>query len=305
MEAKPKLVIITGPTGAGKSELALEVALALGGQIINADSLAFYRGLDIGTAKPSFEERRKVPHHLIDILEPNEPFSAADFMRLARPLIFELCSKGLPPLVVGGTGLYLRSLTGGLFEGPGRDQRYRDQLKKMAASGTDLYELLRQKDPDSAAQIKPSDPTRIVRALEVLRLTGEGILAHQRRHALSDRPFEVLTLVIDRPIKESEERLKLRTKGMFEMGLVEELKNLLAQGYAQDCKPFQSVGYRECLAILAGRLDLKQAQELVFIRTRQLAKRQRTWFRGQTPEATWLYPDFSSVLALVKDFLAK
>jgi tRNA dimethylallyltransferase len=303
-EAKPRLVIVAGPTGSGKSELALAVAQAIGGEIVNADSLAFYRGFDIGTAKPSPRDRRLVPHHLIDIIDPGDHFSAADFTRLARPLIAGLWQKNVPPLAVGGTGLYLRSLTGGLFEGPARDQAYRDELRAMAASGADLHALLRERDPESAALIRPSDPTRIVRALEILRLTGEGISVHQRRHALSDRPFETLTLVIDRPGPEMDDRLRQRTKRMFGAGLIDETRALLAQGHSPDSKPFRSVGYRECLAVLAGSLDESAAQELVLTRTRQLAKRQRTWFRGQSPDAVWLYPDPAAALSLIAPFLA-
>jgi tRNA dimethylallyltransferase len=173
----------------------------------------------------------------------------------------------------------------------------------MAASGIDLHKILSQQDPESAAVIRPSDPTRIVRALEVLSLTGQGISAHQKRHALSDRPFEVLTLIVDRPSQEMDGRLKLRTKAMFEKGLLDELKGLLALGYPAEAKPFQSVGYRECLAVLEGTIDLERAIELTFLRTRQLAKRQRTWFRGQTPEATWLYPDLAAALKLAQGFL--
>ncbi|MDR1309172.1 MAG: tRNA (adenosine(37)-N6)-dimethylallyltransferase MiaA [Deltaproteobacteria bacterium] len=303
MTGRPRLAIITGPTGSGKSELALAIALAIGGEIINADSLAFYRGLDIGTAKPSLADRARVPHHLVDILDPPDDFSAADFMRLARPLAKGLWDRGRPPLVVGGTGLYLRSLLGGLFEGPGRDQAFRDQLREMAGRGQDLHRLLSERDPVSARRIRPSDPARIVRALEVLHLTGEGISVHQDRHALSDRPFEALTVVIDRPLDEMDQRIRERTRRMFELGLLREAGDLLAKGYRPDLKPLRSVGYRECLDVLAGRLGLQEAQEQVFLRTRRLAKRQRTWFRGQAPQARWLYPDPGPVLDLVRGFL--
>jgi tRNA dimethylallyltransferase len=302
MEDKPRLVVIAGPTGTGKSDLALEVAQSFGGEIINADSLAFYRGLDIGTAKPSQDDQARVTHHLIDILDPCEDFSAADYVRLARPLIGDLWARGKLPLVVGGTGLYLRSLMGGLFEGPGRDQAYRKELKGLAAMGVDLHELLKKLDPVSAARIRPSDPVRTIRALEVLRLTGEGIASHQDRHALSDRPFETLMIVIDRPLEEMDERLRLRTRLMFERGLIGEVRRLLDLGYPPELKPFQSVGYRECLDVLEGKLDPEKAHELVFIRTRQLAKRQRTWFRGQAPGASWLYPELEPVKRLIGGF---
>ncbi|MDR3134519.1 MAG: tRNA (adenosine(37)-N6)-dimethylallyltransferase MiaA [Deltaproteobacteria bacterium] len=305
MGEKPKLVIVTGPTGSGKSSLALDVAQDISGEIINADSMAFYRGLDIGTAKPSQGDQRRVRHHLIDILDPTDAFSAADFIRLARPLIGELWAKNKVPLVVGGTGLYLRSLIWGLFEGPGRDQAYRDQLMDMRDSGVCLHGLLAKTDPLAAARIRPSDPARIVRALEVFRLTGESIVTHQERHSLADRPFETLTLALDRPLAEMGERLSQRAREMFKRGLVEEVEGLLRLGYSPSLKPFQSVGYKECLGILDGRLGRAEAERLVIVRTRQLAKRQRTWLRGQAPQAVWLYPEFSPVMGLIGEFLGR
>ncbi|MDR1298025.1 MAG: tRNA (adenosine(37)-N6)-dimethylallyltransferase MiaA [Deltaproteobacteria bacterium] len=301
--ARPRLVVVTGPTGTGKSELAVLAAEELGAEIVNCDSLAFYRHLDIGTAKPGPSDRARVPHHLLDILDPDEDFSAADFLRLARPLIAEIISRGKIPLVAGGTGLYLRSLTGGLFEGPGRDQRYRDELMESFARGTDPHALLTGLDPLAAARIKPSDTVRIVRALEVLKLTGRSIVALQQAHALADRPYETLVLVMDRPPEETEARLRLRTGAMLANGLVEETKSLLARGYGPRLKPLRSVGYRECLEYLDGRLTLAEARERIFIRTRQLAKRQRTWFRGQAPEARWTPPDPAVVMPLIREFL--
>jgi tRNA dimethylallyltransferase len=303
MTDKPKIVVISGSTGVGKSDIALNIAKLLGAEIINADSLAFYRGLDIGTAKPSLEDRTMVPHHLIDILDPREDFCAEDFIRLARPLIHKLWQNSKPILVVGGTGLYLRSLIEGLFEGAGRDQAFRDELKIAADSGVNLYELLAQRDPVAAAVIRSTDPVRIVRALEVFHLTGESIVSHQKRHALSDQPFRTLMVVIDRSMEEIEERIKLRTKLMFKRGILTEVNDLLNQGYSPELKPFRSVGYRECLDVLSGKLNQEKAEELINIRTRQLAKRQRTWFRGQAPQAQWFYPELEPVMRLITDFL--
>ncbi|MDR0356591.1 MAG: tRNA (adenosine(37)-N6)-dimethylallyltransferase MiaA [Deltaproteobacteria bacterium] len=303
--SKPKLVIIAGPTGSGKSELSLVVAEALGGEIVNADSLAFYRHLNIGTAKPDLADRRRAPHHLIDVAEPDEDFSAADFMRLARPLVGDLWRKGAVPLAVGGTGLYLRSLVGGLFEGPAKNQAFRDELADLARNGHCLYEILQKKDPLAAAKIKPGDPARIIRALEVLELAGESIVALQERHKLADEPFDALTIVLDLPMAEIEERLRRRTKLMFEKGLLDEVEGLLARGFGPELKPMRSIGYRQCVEHLAGEKTLDETIEEVYLRSRQLAKRQRTWFRGQTKEALWLAPEPSQILETIRRFVQK
>ncbi|MDR1656969.1 MAG: tRNA (adenosine(37)-N6)-dimethylallyltransferase MiaA [Deltaproteobacteria bacterium] len=302
MLVKPKLVIITGPTGAGKSALAVEVALELGAEILNADSLAFYRGFDIGSAKPTPAERQSVPHHLFDVADPDDNFSAGDFVRLARPLIDSLTNQGKLPLVVGGTGLYLRSLTRGIFESPGRDDAFRGHLKELAQNGQNLYQLLTSLDPQSAAKIRPFDRARIERALEVFHQTGEGISSHQERHALAERPYNCLTVIVDRPVQELDHILKTRTRAIFDGGLIEETRALLAKGLSSELKPFKTVGYLEATEFLAGRMSLEQARESTFRRTRQLAKRQRTWFRGQCPDGLWMFPAPASVIEVIRDF---
>jgi tRNA dimethylallyltransferase len=303
MPNKPKLVVITGETGSGKSSLAIEIAGELRAEIVNADSLAFYRGMDIGTAKPSISERKGVAHHLFDLVDPDQDFTVADYVKLARPLIFSLLQKGSLPLVVGGTGLYIRSLTQGLFEGPGADMEFRNSLRKKENEGASLYALLADKDPLSVKNIKPTDRVRIERALEVLHLTGESIAVHQRRHALADQPFDVLTVILHRDVDERNERIKLRTERMFEQGLVHETKSLLEQGYSPNLKPLRSVGYLECVKFLNKEMTLPEAMERTVIRTRQLAKRQRTWFKGQFKQGRWMYPYFPEALRVIEDFL--
>jgi tRNA dimethylallyltransferase len=301
--SKPKLVIITGPTGAGKSEAALFAAEALSAEIINADSVAFYRLLDIGSAKPTVAERERVRHHLIDVVDPDEDFNASDFMRVSRKIAQERIGRGGVPLVVGGTGLYLRSLEGGLFDGPGRDAAYRSHLEELRLAGGDLYEKLKREDPEAAAVIRPSDRSRIVRALEVRHLSGESIVGLQRRHALSDRPFETLTLVLDRPKEEMGLRIAARTKKMFDGGFAEEVEGILRLGYSPDLKPLMSVGYLECVDLIKGKINRAEAENLINLRTMRLAKRQRTWFRGQSPGAVWLAPDGREVLDRAGAFL--
>lgn len=300
---QPKLAIITGPTGAGKSELALAAAEVLGGEIINADSLALYRGFDVGTAKPGPEERSRVPHHLIDVLDPNQSFDAAAYLRAARPLVEDLGRSGRPALAVGGTGFYLRSLTAGLFAGPGRDQAFRDRLSEEIAAGADLHARLAAVDPETAARLAPGDRVRIERALEVLHLSGRSISDWQREHGLAETPFRTLSIVLDRPTEELNFRLAERTRLMFEHGLVEEVEGLLAAGWSPDLKPFGSIGYKETLQHLAGQLSLDETSEKILTATRRYAKRQRTWFRGQMPEARWFHPDqVDEVIVLLADF---
>jgi tRNA dimethylallyltransferase len=301
-KSKPRAVILTGPTGSGKTSLAIQAALALGGEIINADSLAFYRGLDIGTAKPTKADRSLVPHHLLDILSPEEDFDAKAYLALARPLAENLAKSLKVPLIVGGTGLYLQSLIGGLFAGPGRQEHIRAELKALAAQGVSLYDLLVQEDPLAAEKINPRDHVRLERALEVKIISGRSITEFQADHGYRDRIFETLVLIIDRPTEDLDIDLKKRTGRMFEEGLIEETKSLLSLGYSPQLKPLQAIGYREAQECLAGRLTLAQAKEKVYLRTRRLAKRQRTWFRGRVPEGLWVKPEADLIIRLMRDF---
>jgi len=300
---RPRLAVITGPTGAGKSELALAAALALGGEIINADSLALYRGFDLGTAKPSPADRARVPHHLVDVLDPDQAFDAAAYLRAARPLVRRLAQAGRPALAVGGTGFYLRALTRGLFNGPGRDEAFRAGL--AAETGPGLHARLAAVDPGAAARLGPADRVRLERALEVHHLTGRPISHWQKEHGLADQPFETLTLVLDRPPEELGARLRRRTDLMFELGLKAEVEKLLRAGWAQTLKPFGAIGYRETLDHLRGLISLDQAREKTFLATRRYAKRQRTWFRGQMPGAAWFHPgQAADIFNLLKDFFS-
>ena len=298
---RPRLAVLTGPTGAGKSELALAAALALGGEIINADSLALYRGFDLGTAKPSPADRARVPHHLLDILDPDQDFDAAAYLKAARPLVRGLAENGRPALAVGGTGFYLRALTRGLFSGPGRNEAFRARWEGVSPG--ELHARLAEVDPETARRLNPADRVRLMRALEVHHLTGRPISRWHQEHGLSDSPFTTLTLVLDRPPEELETRLRRRTDLMFELGLKDETENLLRAGWAPTLKPFGAIGYRETLNHLRGLISLDEAREKTFIATRRYAKRQRTWFRGQMPEALWLHPgQYEEVLALLREF---
>jgi tRNA dimethylallyltransferase len=299
----PKVIVLTGPTGSGKSSLAIELASIFRGAIINGDSLSVYRGLDIGTAKPTLAERSLVPHYLFDILEPDEDFDSLDYLSLARPLIKELTDKGYLPIVVGGSGLYLRSLLKGVFFGPGRDPVYREHLRALETEGVNLHELLQQKDPKTAARLHPHDRIRIERALEVFHQEGQSISDLQEKHALSDRVFDSLQLVIELPTPVLDIRLQDRVNKMFELGIVAETENLLNRGFSPELKPLQSIGYREVISYLRGENSLEETKAKVYLRTRRFAKRQRSWFRGQMPEAIRVENELDKIKSEVVLFL--
>jgi tRNA dimethylallyltransferase len=304
---KPKLIIILGPTAVGKSELALQLAQAIDGEIINADSQQVYRYMDIGTGKPSKADRERVPHHLIDIINPDEDFNVAIFRRLATASIEEIAHRGKQAIVCGGTGLYIKALTRGLFAGPAQDEGIRETLKAEAEkNGLDsLYQRLKQADPAAASLIHPHDRQRIIRALEVYRLTGKRISDWQREHAFHERPFETLKIGLKRERAELYERINQRCDNMIEGGLLEEVEGLIAKGYPLSLKPLQSVGYRHMGWVLQGELTLGGALTLMKKDTRHLAKRQLTWFR-QDREIRWFDLDrqYQAVADAVESFLS-
>jgi tRNA dimethylallyltransferase len=278
-----RLVAIVGPTGSGKSALGLSLAEEKGGEIVSCDSLQVYRGLDIGSAKPTASERARVRHHLVDIRDPDEEFSAADYVRLARAAVEDIRDRGRLPVLVGGTGLYLRALLVGLFEGPSRDSALRERLEAIADrfGDTRLHRLLRRVDPEAAVRIHPRDRLRIVRALEVFRATGRPISEQQQRGGAPLAGFDTLIVGLDLPRPELRERMEQRTRAMLAQGLVDEVRGLLARGYPADLRPLQAIGYRQALALIGGRLSADQALRAIVTESMQYAKRQRTWFRHQ------------------------
>ncbi len=288
----PKLAIILGPTGIGKSEVALEVAQEIGGEIINADSQQIYRHLDIGTGKPSSQQQRVVPHHLLNIAEPTEKFNAALFLRLALKSIEDIQSHGKKAIVCGGTGLYLRVLTRGLFVGPSRDIRVRERLEAEGNKNglESLYERLRVLDPEIALRVHPHDRQRIIRALEVIELTGKKMSAWQEEHGFHEARFQCLKIGLCRERKELYERINKRCDKMIRDGLVEEVKSLISRGYDLDLRPLRSVGYRQMGLHLRGELNWDEAVQLMKRDTRRLAKRQLTWFRSDR-EIHWFHPE--------------
>ncbi len=303
---RPRVLALVGPTAAGKTELALELAAALGAEIVSVDSRQVYRRLDIGTAKPDLAARRAVRHHLIDVVEPDEKLDAAGFAALARAAIADILGRGRAVLLCGGSGLYLRALVGGLCSAPPGDAALRAALRaELAERGAaSLHGELLRLDPAAAERIAPRDAPRILRALEVVRLTGRPLSDWQRAHGFSDRPFDVLTWVLSPPVDELDRRIAARARAMWRSGLVEETAAALAAGFSPDLPALGSIGYREAQRHLRGELEADAAVEAIALATRRYAKRQRTWFRG-VAEARWVDGAHraSALLGAAHDFL--
>ncbi|HPD56180.1 MAG TPA: tRNA (adenosine(37)-N6)-dimethylallyltransferase MiaA [Smithellaceae bacterium] len=303
--SKIPLVIINAPTATGKTSLAITLARKFGGEIVNADSMQVYRHMDIGTAKPTKEQRREAPHHLIDVVDPDEEFNAALYAETARAVIGEINERKKPVFVAGGTGLYIRALTKGIIDTPAVDERIRNHYKKLGETRGKIYlfELLKEKDPAAAFRINPNDAVRVIRALEVFDQTGESITLKQIRHAFSSTPYRTLKIGLRVAREILKARIAARTKEMIAAGFVDEVRGLLQRGYSQKLKPMQSLGYRQIIRYLAGDYDLKQAELLIARDTWHYAKRQMTWFAADK-SIQWFAPDNESKIeAEVKNFL--
>jgi tRNA dimethylallyltransferase len=303
---KPSVLVICGPTASGKSDLALRLAHSLDGEIINADSMQVYSAMDIGTAKPSSEERARIPHHLIDIVRPDQPFSAADFAEAADEAIRDIGSRGKRAIVVGGTGLYIRSLLKGLVDSPGdAGGEIRDGLRAEARERGNLamLEELRMVDPELAERLHPNNLVRIIRALEVFRTTGIPLSRYQQEHAFSSQRYRTLQIGVrvERPLLYS--RIDQRVNLMLEQGLLQEVRQLLNAGYGPETKAMRAIGYKEMTAHLAGEYSLEEAIRLIKRDTRHYAKRQLTWFNADK-DIIWLeYPSkFDTILEHAIEF---
>ncbi|MBI5526657.1 MAG: tRNA (adenosine(37)-N6)-dimethylallyltransferase MiaA [Deltaproteobacteria bacterium] len=301
----PKIIVILGPTASGKSRLAVELALSVGGEVVNADSQQVYRGMNIGTSKPSAAEMRGVPHHLYSLVEPDTGFDAAEFARRADEAIGDIVTRRRVPIVCGGTGLYVRSLTRGLAEMPPVPPAIREKVgaeiekKGVAAAHGRLHGV----DPGAAEKISPTDRQRIRRALEVFEATGVPISEFQKKHRFSARRYECAKFALRVPRAELHRRIGERSRLMFEHGLVEEVRGLLSKGHAPTLRAFKAIGYRQAVDVIRGLLTVEQAVELTARDTRRYAKRQETWFRAD-PEVRWVDAgDADAALKLVRAFL--
>jgi len=283
---KPPLLVIVGPTGAGKSTLALHVCEEFSGEIVNCDSLQLYRGFHIGTAKTPDSERRGIPHHLLDVLDPSGGYSAGEYARVARNAIGEISGRGRLPVVVGGTGFYLQALLDGLPVLPESDKATRERLMRREQNKPGgMRRLLTRLDPASARRIHPSDTQRLMRAVEIRILSGQLSPPAVETEPLSG--YRVLKVGLDPDRALLYKLLDARTHQMFEKGLVHEIETLLQHGCTGDEKPFESLGYRQALAFIRGEISLDRAIYLTQLETRHYAKRQWTWFR-RDPEIEWL-----------------
>ncbi len=286
------MVIINSPTATGKTELAVNLALQFGGEIISADSMQVYRYLNIGTAKPTIQERKGIRHHLIDVVNPDEEFNAAVFAEKARAMIAELAGQGKPVFVVGGTGLYIRALLRGIIDTPDVDENIRNHFRALRDTHGKkyLYDMLLQRDAAAAAKINPNDSVRVIRALEVLEQTGESITVKQKKHSFADCPYATYKIGIQVDREELKQRIEGRTDNMIAAGLLDEVKNVLAMGYNENLKSLQSLGYKQMIGFLNKQYGWDEAVNLIKRDTWQYARRQMTWFKADK-EINWFGPD--------------
>jgi tRNA dimethylallyltransferase len=278
-----ELIVIAGPTAVGKSEVALLLAEKIGGEIISVDSMQVYRGLDLGTAKPSARDRERVRHHVIDISDPAEPFDAAQFVRHARSAVEQIRARKAVPIFSGGTGLYFQAFLQGLGEAPPASEELRITLQKLPLEN--LLHELEQGDPETFQRIDRKNPRRVIRAVEVLRLTGKPFSAQQAQWSSNPTAYSGSTLLVwlSREIEDLRSRIDSRVDEMFRNGLVAETERLLEHGLESNKVAMQALGYRQVVGHLREGIPLEKTIELVKVRTRQFAKRQLTWFRRQMP----------------------
>jgi tRNA dimethylallyltransferase len=304
---KPKAIIICGPTGIGKTSFAIQLATSFQGEIIGADSMQIYRHMDIGTAKPTPVERSMVPHHMLDIVDPDEPFDAETYATLSLSIVMALRARQVLPFVVGGTGLYIKSLIYGLFDARPRDEEIRIRLKQEAekeGAGA-LFDRLKQIDPVTARKLHGNDIYRIVRALEVYETSGSPISDYQQRHRFQKSRLTTLKFGLHMDRDQLYDRIDERVDMMIHAGLLDEVRRLRESGYSGELKSMQSLGYRHMFDFLDGRMDWPETIRTLKRDTRRYAKRQMTWFRADR-EIVWVDPVVSGALEnTIRKFLMK
>ena len=295
----PKILVIVGPTASGKTRMAVELAQRHNGEVISADSMQIYRTMDIGTAKPTQEEMGGIPHHMIDVADPEEDFSVARYVEMAARCVDDVLARGKLPIVAGGTGLYIDSLLSGRTFAPfSPDSALRGELERELAEqgGPAMLEALRQVDPEAAQRLHPNDHKRIIRALEVYRSTGKTITQHNRETQAIPPRYDALTIGLAFQDRQAMwKRIDQRVDEMVAAGLEDEVRRLLTSGISPKCTAMQAIGYKEFTQALSGEMTWQEAAEVVKLRSRQYAKRQLTWF-GRNPGTRWVRwddpPDF-------------
>lgn len=305
-KTKP-LIIIAGPTAAGKTKTSILLAKMTAGEIISADSMQVYRNMDIGSAKVTPEEMQGVPHHLIDVLEPTEEFNVVRFQTMAKTAMEDIYARGSIPILVGGTGFYIQSILYDIdFTENEADTAYRHELEHLAKEqgNETLYRMLMEADPEAAKDLHPNNVKRIIRALEYHRLTGEKISTHNQEQRQKVSPYEAYYFVLTMDREKLYQRIDLRVDLMLEQGLVEEVRKLKEMGLTESDVSMQGLGYKEILAFLDGRMTLEEAIYVIKRDTRHFAKRQLTWFRRE-PEAIWIDcdPDKRTAEDIVSELL--
>jgi tRNA dimethylallyltransferase len=303
----PSLILLVGPTAVGKTEIAIQLAerIPSGGEIVSADSRLFYRGMNIGTAKPTREEQARVRHHLIDIANPDEILSLAVFQKMATEAIADIHARGKLPLLVGGTGQYVRAVTEGWSPPEVKpDKKIRDELGKMKDEKGEewLHERLKSLDPEAAEKIDARNFRRTIRALEVILTTGKKF---SEQRGQSDSPYHLITIGLTRPRPALYARVDERIESMFANGLLDEVKGLLAKGYSSDLPTMSAIGYRECVSVIEGKLSVEQAKAEMRRATRIFVRRQSNWFKESDPNIHWFYAGEENIVEKIISFIRR
>jgi tRNA dimethylallyltransferase len=307
---RPPVVVVTGPTASGKTPVSIELARRFGGEIVNADSMQVYRYMDIGTAKPDAEQRAAVPHHLLDVVNPDASYSAGRYLREARAAAATIQARGGLVLLTGGTGLYIRAFLEGLVDTGDADDELRERLEREHERAVEegepgrLHARLASRDPAAAGRIHPNDLKRTIRALELIEQGGSLASLQRGEHGFTDRPYRALHLALDPGVEALKRRIDARCVHMIEAGLLQEVRGLLERGYGFDLRPMQAIGYRHMQPVVEGESTLEMALPALQADTRRFARRQRTWLR-RVEDVHWMSPDRpAAIFEAVEAFLA-